>query len=279
MGAGPGPRIAFGQHHKRANMRAAGTLSCEVLAVRKGSIARYYTPAPGARNAADNSSFAPKENPMKKFLRASVLAALTLALASCESSPVGTPGAGGTPAAARATSTSTQDSAARPFRVLPADEATVTERAVIGPLGGVLYFGNHSITVPIGAVTQPTLFTGTQVGNGYIHVDLTARQRDARGEWTVDVGRRGFQKPISLRLSYANASSINDPSKLAVLYLADGTVDGTLTPVPTSTNRIGRWLYARLSHFSGYGAGEGRSDPPPGDNDPNDPNPTDPDRP
>ncbi|HYW06632.1 MAG TPA: hypothetical protein VE913_06740 [Longimicrobium sp.] len=200
---------------------------------------------------------------MKIFLRASAFVALTLALASCESTSVTTPEVG---AAVRATSANARQIAVRPFRILPADEATVTRSAVIGALGGTLYFGNHSISVPAGAVTQPTLFTGTQMGGGYIHVDLTARQQDARGQWTVDVGRRGFTKPVSLWLSYANASAINDPSRLAVLYLADGTVDGTLTPVPTSTNRIGRWLNARLTHFSGYGAGEGRSDPS-GDND------------
>ncbi|HEX8432555.1 MAG TPA: hypothetical protein VF625_14790, partial [Longimicrobium sp.] len=74
---------------------------------------------------------------MKNFVRASVLAALTLALAGCESSPVATPQIG---AAVQAKAADMQQTAARPFRVLPASEATVTRSAVIGALGGTLYF-------------------------------------------------------------------------------------------------------------------------------------------
>lgn len=191
---------------------------------------------------------------IRSRIRSFVALALALSAASCDTNPVAH--VADVPAA-HAVRSAQPAPAPTTFRLVPGDEPRETQSEVIGAGGGVLYFGSHAIQVPAGAVSEPTLFTGTQVGDGFLHVELTAHQRDPAGSFTVDVGERGFAKPVILWMSYANASSIVRADGLFILYLADGSVDGRLELVPTAVNRIGRWLYARLDHFSGYAVGEG----------------------
>jgi len=117
---------------------------------------------------------------------------------------------------------------------------------IIGPAGGSISLNGHSIVVPAGAVSLPTLFTMTAITDGHITVDLSAVA------WLlgrlIDVGERGFSKQVTLTLSYANNTSITDPSRLVIVHL-----NGSRSEVlPTTVDTVNKTASAKLNHFSKY---------------------------
>ena len=119
---------------------------------------------------------------------------------------------------------------------------------IIGLLGGTISVANHSVTVPFGAVTLPTLFTLTYAGNGYVEVDATATITDLLGR-ILDVGGLGFKKPVTMTLSYARATNVTDPSRLKIVRL---NPNGQHEVMPSTVNTWKKTVSAQLDHFSRY---------------------------
>lgn len=113
---------------------------------------------------------------------------------------------------------------------------------VIGLDGGLLSLGNHSLLVPAGAVTQPTTFSMELLKSEYVMVDLTATRRG------VDVGEEGFDKPVTVTLSYEGLR-IKDPSKLFILRMNE---NGEHEKLPSVVDTRKRTVSAALDHFSKY---------------------------
>ncbi|MBV9772455.1 MAG: hypothetical protein JO040_00805 [Gemmatimonadetes bacterium] len=126
--------------------------------------------------------------------------------------------------------------------------STGSVTAVIGSQGGTLQLGEHELAVPAGAVTAPTVFTLRVDDGEHIRVDLTATRTLATGE-VVDVGARGFGRPLRLKLGFARASDSFDPNQLRIVWARP---DGTLEVLATEVNPSGKQLRADLQHFSGY---------------------------
>lgn len=119
--------------------------------------------------------------------------------------------------------------------------------AVIGPDGGSLGVPGYVLTVPRGAVAQPTRFTFESVSSGYVEVRLTAT---AEGSDDVnDVGRGGFAVPVSLGIGYEPAGGMPRWARLVVAWVRD---DGSLERVPSGFDPVRRLVIGRLSHFSQY---------------------------
>jgi hypothetical protein len=117
---------------------------------------------------------------------------------------------------------------------------------ILGILGGVLKVGDHKLTVPSGAVLSPTLFTMLVPNTGNIEVHLSALQINLLG--IIDIGGKGFAKPVALSLSYKDAIGVTDPSHLHIAELkADGTL-GTVLPVTIDTYH--QTITGQLPHFS-----------------------------
>ena len=119
---------------------------------------------------------------------------------------------------------------------------------IIGLLGGTISVANHSISVPLGAVTLPTLFTLRHANNGYVEVDATATITDLLGR-ILDVGGLGFKKPVTMTLSYARATNVTDPSRLKIVRLK---ADGQHEIMPSTVNPWKKTVSAQLDHFSRY---------------------------
>ena len=119
---------------------------------------------------------------------------------------------------------------------------------IIGLLGGTLSVANHTVAVPFGAVTVPTLFTLRHVNNGYVEVDATATITDLLGK-ILDVGGLGFRKPVTMTLSYARATNVSDPSRLKIVRLKP---DGQHEIMPSTVNLSKKTVSAPLDHFSRY---------------------------
>lgn len=113
---------------------------------------------------------------------------------------------------------------------------------VIGQAGGLLNLGNHSLLVPAGAVTEPTTFSMELLKSEYVMVDLTATRRG------VDVGEKGFEKPVTITLSY-DGLRIKDPSKLFILRVNE---NGQHEKLPSKVDTKKKTVSAELDHFSKY---------------------------
>ena len=126
---------------------------------------------------------------------------------------------------------------------------------LIGLEGGTVQLLGHSIHVPLGAVSQPTLFTIRVVTNGYVEVDLTAigglSGLSGLGG-LVDVGGQGFAVPVRLRLTYTRATNVGDPANLLILRKLGPGYQGSYEVMPSVVNPTTRTVEAELDHFSSY---------------------------
>jgi hypothetical protein len=125
------------------------------------------------------------------------------------------------------------------------DPAVGIVSASIDENGGSLNIGNHVLTVPAGAVSQPTLFTMTKLVDD-IKIGLTATRLLPN-----DVGHAGFNVPVTLSLSYANAA-VPNAEALKILWIKP---DGSQVVQPSLVDAAGQDVIGTLSHFSDYGVG------------------------
>lgn len=122
---------------------------------------------------------------------------------------------------------------------------------LIGGEGGQLTLLGHTLTVPVGAVTEPTLFVMTVLPTGYVEVSLEASISTLlRG--LLDIGGRGFLKPVPVSLSYAGATNVADPSRLTILRVTSLLGYGKYEVMPSRVDRAARTVTTELDHFSRY---------------------------
>ena len=119
---------------------------------------------------------------------------------------------------------------------------------LIGLSGGSVSLLGHTLTVPAGAVTVPTLFTMTVLPSAHIDVELSATVTDLLGR-IIDVGQSGFSIPITLSLTYSRATNVNDPADLFLVYINGST----LTRLPSTVDQATQTVSTQLNHFSAYG--------------------------
>lgn len=118
--------------------------------------------------------------------------------------------------------------------------------AQIGPQGGVLTLGRHSLYVSPGAVSETTRFTIARDAENALRVKLTAGLQSEN-----DVGAKGFDAPVYLLLSYAEVEAApRDRSSIKVVYFRP---DGLVEEIETDVQVLGRYAGAELSHFSLFG--------------------------
>ena len=127
----------------------------------------------------------------------------------------------------------------------PAADLSLSQ--VIGIDGGSVSLAGHRITVPAGAVSVPTIFTLTLANNGYVEVELTAVVSTLLG--VVDVGEDGFNKPVSLALTYARGTNVTDPARLKIIRLKS---NGKHEILPSTVQSGPLTVTAELDHFSRY---------------------------
>lgn len=128
------------------------------------------------------------------------------------------------------------------------DPAVGVVSSIIDENGGSLSIGNHVLTVPVGAVDGPTTFTMTKLVD-QIEVGLTATRLLPN-----DVGHAGFNVPVTLSLSYANAAEV--PANLSSLRILWVKADGRMEPQPSALDADGHVVVGTLSHFSKYALGD-----------------------
>lgn len=130
--------------------------------------------------------------------------------------------------------------------LFPLPPLTVSQ--LIGVSGGTLNVMGHSLVVPAGAVSRPTLFTMTLPRLGYVEVELHATVTDLLGR-LIDVGASGFDRPVTLSMTYARATNVDDPRDLVILHKLG---NNKYEVIPSVLNQSTKRLTAQLEHFSGY---------------------------
>lgn len=125
--------------------------------------------------------------------------------------------------------------------VCAADSVVAADTAIIGPLGGTLNFGPHSLLIPPGALLTPTAITATAPADGH----LTA---------VLEPSGLHFLLPAVLTLGYSQCNP--QPSNaLSIAYL-NGPLGQILEWLPTTLHLDTHTVSAPIGHFSVYAGAE-----------------------
>ncbi|HUP88459.1 MAG TPA: hypothetical protein VM100_03880 [Longimicrobiales bacterium] len=119
----------------------------------------------------------------------------------------------------------------------------------IGPAGGTVTTAAYTLIIPANAVTKSTRFDIEPLNTGVYSVELHAYQKGGLLNLSlIDVGSKGFLKPVTLRMSYAKAYNVTDPNALVIVYFAQGIVEIK----PSAIDLVNKTVTSQLNHFSKY---------------------------
>jgi hypothetical protein len=121
------------------------------------------------------------------------------------------------------------------------DEQRAT--AIIGPGGGSVSARGTSLSIPEGAVPEPTRFELTIPASRYMEVEVHA----------VGYDSYTFQQPVTLTINYARCPDDAAPTgaTLAGAYI-DSATDQILALMGGSQDKSGHKLTFTTGHLSGY---------------------------
>lgn len=108
---------------------------------------------------------------------------------------------------------------------------------VIGPDGGTLTVGPHTLTIPAGALATPTLITAV-VNSDSVNAIRFSPQGLV------------FQQPTQLVMSYANCGVLGLLIPKRIAYTTDDFQ--ILEIIPSLDNILNRTVTGQVSHFSQY---------------------------
>lgn len=131
---------------------------------------------------------------------------------------------------------------------LPEGLATISVSQVMGLLGGELHLAGHVLRIPLGALTESAVVSMTVASNGYVEVELKALKVSLLGR-IINLGALGFRKPVTLTLTYAWATNVQDPEQLQIMRLKP---DGNHELLPSTVDTTRRTVSVQLDHFSRY---------------------------
>ncbi len=116
---------------------------------------------------------------------------------------------------------------------LPYDSVTQT----IGPEGGTIFVGAHTLTVPAGALDTAVTITAVAPSDTIRHVRFQPEGLQ-------------FQQPASLTLSYAGCSLLGSLAPKRIAYTTDAFL--ILEYLPSLDDFFGQTVTGELHHFSEY---------------------------
>jgi hypothetical protein len=135
--------------------------------------------------------------------------------------------------------------------------ASVTQ--VIGPAGGTISIGPHTLLIPVGALAKSVSITAV-IDTGWGRRTLLVKPPQGRKPKEGFVGvntvrfqpKLTFQTPASLTMNYANCD-LGDPGSLlpAIVYTSP-VLDVILENEPAVDDPSAQTLTAQIDHFSNY---------------------------
>ncbi|MEX2584595.1 MAG: hypothetical protein WD766_15105, partial [Gemmatimonadota bacterium] len=132
------------------------------------------------------------------------------------------------------------------YVVIREDESLGVVSGSIGSAGGELHIGTHTLHVPSGAVSEPTVFSMSRSDDDLLRIKLSATRVDHN-----DIGASGFDVPVKLTIDFTEAEDMpEDASQLEVLFFRP---DGLVEPFSTHLDVEAGKATGDLPHFSDYG--------------------------
>ncbi len=116
-------------------------------------------------------------------------------------------------------------------------DESATSTAVIGPDGGTIRVGRHSLYVPPGALTESVEITATAPAGDRVELQLLPHGLQ-------------FERRTALRMSYAECGAVRG-LLLRIAYVDDDRRT-ILEVLPSIPNLLRREVYGTTDHFSSY---------------------------
>jgi hypothetical protein len=127
--------------------------------------------------------------------------------------------------------------------VCAADTVAVTDTATIGPLGGTINFGPHTLMIPPGGLLRQTTITATAPADGHLTAVLQPEGLQ-------------FLVPATLTLGYSQCNP-QPSNSLSIVYL-NGPLGQILEWLPSVLHLDSHTVSTLIGHFSVYAAAERR---------------------
>lgn len=116
-------------------------------------------------------------------------------------------------------------------------DETVTSTKVIGPDGGTIHVGPHSLHIPSGALTQSVEITATAPAGDRVELQFLPHGLQ-------------FQRRTALRMSYAECGLVRG-LLLRIAYV-DPETESILEVLPSVPDLLRQQVYGTTDHFSSY---------------------------
>jgi hypothetical protein len=123
-----------------------------------------------------------------------------------------------------------------------------TGAQTIGPAGGTVAFGPHSLIVPAGALSAPTKITAATLNGDTLAV-------------TFGPSGLQFKQPATLVLSYKHCTV--QPTDTLSIVLVNNKMTEMIQMVPSNDKKTKQAVEGEIRHFSVYAASESRTTTPP----------------
>ena len=127
------------------------------------------------------------------------------------------------------------------------NDVTYTTTYPVGPQGGALSFGGHTLVIPKLTVKHWTHFSATLRAGDEIRIDLRA--------WDMFGAVTNFRRPVELTIDLSDASA-EDLDGVSVFYL---DLTGATERMPSVLNLENRTVTGYLDHFSNVPGSEATS--------------------
>jgi hypothetical protein len=138
-----------------------------------------------------------------------------------------------------------------PILSLSGITSSVSSGQLIGFGGGSISLLGHTLIVPAGAVTKPTLFTMIVLPTGKVEVDLLATVSTLLG--VLDIGSTGFAKPVPVSFTYSRSTNVGTHApQIKVLRIKSLLGYGSYEVMPSTVDTTNKKVSTALDHFSRY---------------------------
>ena len=120
--------------------------------------------------------------------------------------------------------------------------ATQTTTSVIGPAGGVLSLGGTVVSIPLGAVLEPTTLTVTIPASNHMEIDVSA----------AGVEHFLFEAPVVVTIDYSRCTRNNINLRPLSVWYFDPSTDELLENMGGVDDKLNKRMIFTTPHLSGY---------------------------
>ena len=114
--------------------------------------------------------------------------------------------------------------------------------ASVGPSGGTVIAGGNSISIPAGALLQPTMITIAVSESDVVQVDVTAG----------DAEHFQFETPVSITIDYSRCPESSTDNEVLGAWYVDGQTQALLEPMSSTDDKTARTVEFETDHLSSY---------------------------